>query len=148
MDKQKELAQAQTQVQDKSDNEEIQEPEEYEEPEIQEEVKISAKVNVPTIIKNTKIVGKCMQMCPHNEIKYREEHRNLAIFEYDPIGHKAQDRSHINLAKPEWTIKQFVRSAADRKMDNDSEIRPPNILVKTLDYMLNNVVVRYISQTR
>ena len=89
MDKQKELAQAQTQVQDKSDNEEIQEPEEYEEPEIQEEVKISAKVNVPTIIKNTKIVGKCMQMCPHNEIKYREEHRNLAIFEYDPIGHKA-----------------------------------------------------------
>eukprot|EP01022_Parablepharisma_sp_SALTPOND_P020135 TRINITY_DN357_c0_g1_i1.p1 TRINITY_DN357_c0_g1~~TRINITY_DN357_c0_g1_i1.p1 ORF type:complete len:1760 (+),score=117.76 TRINITY_DN357_c0_g1_i1:6764-12043(+) len=90
-----------------------------------------------------KIVGKCMSMCPPSEIKEREERHGLSIFEVDPAAYSpqmSQTKGYIKKAKPEWAVKQFVRSAADRKMDDERMIRPPRVLVDTLNYMLDNLL--------
>ena len=98
--------------------------------------------NVKNFNENNKL-GKCMTMCPVPEIKEREERYGLSIFEIDPEScdpNMIYSKRHIKHAKAEWVVKKFVRSAADRRMDDKEMIRPPSILVSTLNYLFNNVL--------
>lgn len=90
-----------------------------------------------------KVIGKCMTMCTLKEAKERESRYSLGVFEIDPEKYdpkKPQTKSNMIEVKPEWAIKQFVRSAADREMNVENEIRPPKVLVDTMNYILDNIV--------
>eukprot|EP00826_Nyctotherus_ovalis_P044230 TRINITY_DN4765_c0_g3_i1.p2 TRINITY_DN4765_c0_g3~~TRINITY_DN4765_c0_g3_i1.p2 ORF type:complete len:175 (-),score=50.17 TRINITY_DN4765_c0_g3_i1:47-571(-) len=124
MDKRKELALARQQL-----------PEDdtaLPEPKIPQPTKTSNKG------KSGKIIGRCLTMCPPEEVKEREEHHSLNTFEFDPKSYVPQSRG-VNKAKAEWAVKQFVRSAADRKMDDEQNIRPPEVLARTLNYIISNI---------
>ncbi len=94
--------------------------------------------------KKGKLVGKSLTMCPPAEITERESLRDYSIFEVDPAGYHAglagKDKDYRPRLKPEWAIKKFIRSAADRKMDDENTIRPPEVLTATLNYLLDNII--------
>lgn len=80
--------------------------------------------------------------CNQAEIADREERKNINVFEIDPnqsYYDQSKKKFHLKI-KPEYAIKAFKRSAADVKMDNPENLRPPNVLFKTVKYLCDNIV--------
>ncbi|XP_023217239.1 germinal-center associated nuclear protein-like [Centruroides sculpturatus] len=76
------------------------------------------------------IVGVCPDMCPEKERYNRAEKNCLSIFETSAdklIDHRA-------------VIKEYSRSSADQEEPLPHELRPPDVLIKTMDYLLCNIV--------
>ena len=88
--------------------------------------------------------NKCLltSMCNLNEVKEREEQNNLFQLEIDPMNSFYDDemKRFVLKAKPEYCIKAFQRSAADVKVDNPENIRTPETLSFTLNYIINELI--------
>ncbi|KAJ1651866.1 actin cytoskeleton and mitosis protein [Dispira simplex] len=78
------------------------------------------------------LVGTCQDMCPLFEREEREYKNNVEKFEYIP-GTKRID--------PHRAVKAFQRSAAGKEQPLPSDVRPPSVLLRTLDYLMNEIVV-------
>lgn len=82
------------------------------------------------ITKAKAIVGICPDMCPEKERYSRAEKNCLSIFETTAdkiIDHKA-------------VVKEYSRSSADQEEPLPHELRPPDVLIKTMDYLLCNII--------
>ncbi|KAJ7057795.1 SAC3 domain-containing protein [Mycena amicta] len=77
------------------------------------------------------IVGTCMDMCPRFE-RYRRERENN-LFEWETIpGTKRVDHKRA--------VKMYERAAGDKTIPSD--LRPPLVLKKTLDYLFHDLIPR------
>ncbi|KAI9496070.1 SAC3/GANP/Nin1/mts3/eIF-3 p25 family-domain-containing protein [Zychaea mexicana] len=74
--------------------------------------------------------GTCQSMCPAFEIVEREVQNMLDPLEVDAFGN----------ADPNKAVKRYRRSAAGNEQPLPSDVRPPAVLTKTLDYLFNNVL--------
>nr|XP_023020632.1 SAC3 domain-containing protein 1 [Leptinotarsa decemlineata] len=89
-------------------------------------------------LENNYVMGTCMEMCPEAEIKMRERERLLHPFEM-LVG---TERDILPKADKTRTVKSFSRSAAGKLMPDPRSLRPPDILVKTVSYLLDDVISR------
>ncbi|PPQ97115.1 hypothetical protein CVT26_000597 [Gymnopilus dilepis] len=77
------------------------------------------------------IVGTCMDMCPRFE-RYRRERENN-LFEWETIpGTKRVDHNRA--------VKMYERAAGDKTLPSD--LRPPRVLKRTLDYLFHDLLPR------
>ncbi|KAF9552870.1 hypothetical protein CPC08DRAFT_822619 [Agrocybe pediades] len=77
------------------------------------------------------IVGTCMDMCPRFE-RYRRERENN-LFEWETIpGTKRVDHNRA--------VKMYERAAGDKTLPSD--LRPPIVLKRTLDYLFHDLLPR------
>jgi hypothetical protein len=75
-------------------------------------------------------VGSCQQMCPAFERVRRRFENNVKAYEKDSNG----------VVTPDRAVKAFSRPAAGQPPPLPSDVRPPNILVNTLNYLVNEIV--------
>ncbi|KAL3278356.1 hypothetical protein HHI36_013686 [Cryptolaemus montrouzieri] len=85
---------------------------------------------------NQFITGTCETMCPLEEMKMREKEHLLHILEMVP-GTEKLDRP---LADPKRIVKSFNRSAAGKSLAKKSQLRPPEVLLRTVNYLLDDVI--------
>ncbi|XP_066253667.1 SAC3 domain-containing protein 1 isoform X2 [Euwallacea similis] len=79
------------------------------------------------------IRGTCMEMCPKSETILEKE-RLLHILEMVPGTQKCP------VADKEKMVKSFSRSAAGKQILNPRDLRPPQVLLKTVNYLLDNIL--------
>lgn len=77
--------------------------------------------------------GSCLDMCPTFERVRRALENNVMSLEKDPA---------TNKISRERAIKAFSRPAAGQPPPMPSDVRPPHILIKTLDYLVDNILPR------
>ncbi|KAJ3556373.1 hypothetical protein NM688_g2064 [Phlebia brevispora] len=77
------------------------------------------------------MVGTCMDMCPRFERYRRERENNLDRWEIIP-GTKRVDHKRA--------VKIYERAAGDKVLPSD--LRPPKVLKKTLDYLFHDLIPR------
>ncbi|OLL25968.1 SAC3 family protein 1 [Neolecta irregularis DAH-3] len=82
--------------------------------------------------KNVFMVGTCQEMCSEYERYRREEDRFIDRLERDPVSGDVD---------PKLTVKRFVRPAAGIEPQLPSDVRPPIVLRKTLDYLVDKFTV-------
>ncbi|EIW77736.1 hypothetical protein CONPUDRAFT_128686 [Coniophora puteana RWD-64-598 SS2] len=75
------------------------------------------------------MVGTCLDMCPRFERYRRERENNLTEFETIP-GTKRVDHKRA--------VKIYERAAGDKTLPSD--LRPPHVLKKTLDYLFHQLM--------
>ncbi|KAF8441796.1 SAC3/GANP/Nin1/mts3/eIF-3 p25 family-domain-containing protein, partial [Kalaharituber pfeilii] len=76
-------------------------------------------------------VGTCMDMCPYFEREERQFQKSVDKLEIDP---------KTGLIDPKRAVKAFHRPAAGNESALPSDVRPPPVLVGTLDYLINTIV--------
>ncbi|BFZ53866.1 actin cytoskeleton and mitosis protein [Savitreella phatthalungensis] len=76
-------------------------------------------------------VGTCQDMCPLFEREQREYQNDVNRFEVDPETGRISSR---------YAVKAFHRSAAGNEQSLPSDIRPPVVLARTLDYLIDEIV--------
>ncbi|KAI8909405.1 SAC3/GANP/Nin1/mts3/eIF-3 p25 family-domain-containing protein [Powellomyces hirtus] len=79
-------------------------------------------------------VGECQDMCPEYERHEREYQKGLMEFE------KLPDSEGVDHAR---AVKRFRRSAADDEKPLPCDVRPPDVLKRTLDYLVYDVLPTY-----
>ncbi|EME31142.1 Germinal-center associated nuclear protein [Galdieria sulphuraria] len=86
------------------------------------------------------LIGTCLEMCPAEERTRRELQRDLSIFEIDyckpTVEGEPPKVDHLK------AVKKYVRSAACQEAPKPNEIRPPYILEKTMEYLMEYIVDR------
>ncbi|EEB09451.1 nuclear export factor [Schizosaccharomyces japonicus yFS275] len=83
---------------------------------------------------NETLVGTCMDMCPEFEREEREFHKSVHPFELDPVSKRiARDKA----------VKAYHRPAAGNGPILPSDVRPPRVLKKTVDYLLRDLLQRH-----
>jgi SAC3 domain-containing protein 1 len=80
--------------------------------------------------------GKCKEMCPQEEIKMREREQLLHMLEMVP----GTEKSKFPKASKKHMVKAFCRSAAGKQIDKENNLRPPKVLLKTVSYLLCDVI--------
>lgn len=75
--------------------------------------------------------GTCLDMCPVFERTRRALENNVKTLEKDP---------KTNKISRERAVKAFSRPAAGQPPPMPSDVRPPHVLMKTLDYIVDNFV--------
>lgn len=75
--------------------------------------------------------GTCCEMCPVFERARRALENNVMALERDP---------ETNRVSPSRAVKAFSRPAAGQAPPMPSEVRPPHILVQTLDYLIDEIL--------
>ncbi|KXJ22547.1 Germinal-center associated nuclear protein [Exaiptasia diaphana] len=75
------------------------------------------------------LLGTCQAMCSSAEHQERQQQRRLSVFE-------TPSSSHKNLP-----VKEYSRCAAG-KQTSLSELRPEGVLVKTMNYLIDEIVDR------
>uniref|UniRef100_A0A182WJ25 SAC3/GANP/THP3 conserved domain-containing protein n=1 Tax=Anopheles minimus TaxID=112268 RepID=A0A182WJ25_9DIPT len=81
---------------------------------------------------NQFIRGTCDEMCPKAEIDLRIREKIVHFFETDTRRPGVPDRDRM--------VKEFSRSAADRRQPKPCEIRTPAMLLETVHYLLTIVL--------
>jgi hypothetical protein len=76
-------------------------------------------------------VGSCTNMCPTFERIRRTYENNVKQLEKDPL---------TGNVSREYAVKRFSRPAAGQLPPLPSDVRPPHILQKTLEYLIVNVL--------
>ncbi|KAF9189649.1 hypothetical protein BGZ51_009378 [Haplosporangium sp. Z 767] len=76
-------------------------------------------------------IGTCPDMCPEYERHQREYQQNVEKFEKIP-GTESIDHSRA--------VKSYPRSAAGADQPLPSDVRPPAVLLSTLDYLITEIV--------
>ncbi|KAF9085798.1 hypothetical protein BGX27_003363, partial [Mortierella sp. AM989] len=76
-------------------------------------------------------VGTCKDMCPEFERHEREYQQNVEKFE------KIPNTEHINHSR---AVKAYARPAAGVEQALPSDVRPPDVLISTLDYLIKEIV--------
>ncbi|GJJ14158.1 hypothetical protein Clacol_008418 [Clathrus columnatus] len=79
------------------------------------------------------VVGTCLDMCPEFERHEREFQKDVDEWEKIP-GTSPKRIDHIR------AVKKYRRSAAGNEDPLPSDLRPPHILKKTLDYLLEDLL--------
>ena len=84
------------------------------------------------------LVGKCLHMCPAEELLRRQRESDIQLLELVRPG---------DLHPEGWTlrdtvVKRFRRSAADYKLDVPEWVRPPDVLERVCGYLEEWVMVR------
>lgn len=73
------------------------------------------------------VVGTCTSMCPASEIALRKSNKLVHFYENSVL------------------IKEFSRSAADKKNAKPCDLRTLGALYNTIDYLFNKWVLEYLS---
>ncbi|XP_018374281.1 PREDICTED: germinal-center associated nuclear protein isoform X2 [Trachymyrmex cornetzi] len=82
-----------------------------------------------------RITGRCLSMCPEKERLMREREGLLHKYEIDE-GTKHMKRPK---ADPMKIVKCFSRSAAGQVMTNSNLLRPPHVLLSTVQYLFTKL---------
>lgn len=84
-------------------------------------------------------VGTCEDKCPEFERYEREFQKNLDKFEIDSsLG--TDGFWHVDHSK---AVKAYHRSAAGNEQPLPCDVRPPHILKKTLDYLIDEIIMNH-----
>ena len=90
------------------------------------------------------IRGTCMQMCPPREIASREKQRRLHFFETlaftSPTSNSSSQQEKLKVDS-RAAVKEFSRSAAGKSID-PSDLRPANVLLRTMNYLIEEIASR------
>ncbi|KAG0347586.1 hypothetical protein BG004_007420 [Podila humilis] len=78
-------------------------------------------------------VGTCRDMCPEFERHEREYQKKVESFK------KIPGTNSINHSR---AVKIYARLAAGKEQALPSDVRPPDVLLSTLDYLLNEIVAK------
>ena len=87
------------------------------------------------------LVGTCQDMCPEFERVKRIVEKDVWREEGDPTVEDPGTRANRTAAETRM-VKRFARSAAGQEEQLPSDLRPPQILQMTLDYLLDTVAGR------
>lgn len=79
----------------------------------------------------TDFIGTCEEMCPEFEREEREYQNNVDLLERYP---------GTNRIDPAKAVKIFHRPAAGNDQPLPSDVRPPRILIQTLDYLFHELL--------
>ncbi|CAD6576877.1 MAG: hypothetical protein CYPHOPRED_006110 [Cyphobasidiales sp. Tagirdzhanova-0007] len=77
--------------------------------------------------------GTCMRMCPEFEREEREYQKNVDKWELTPDSHRID---------PRRAVKAFHRPAAGNEQPVPSDVRPPDVLRETLDYLFHDILTQ------
>ncbi|KAF6752642.1 nuclear pore-associated protein [Ephemerocybe angulata] len=81
------------------------------------------------------IVGTCPDMCPRFE-RYRRERENNLFYPWEVLPTEGKERR----VDHQRAVKIYERAAGDKVLPSD--IRPPHVLKKTLDYLFHDLLPR------
>ncbi|VDN06248.1 unnamed protein product [Thelazia callipaeda] len=88
-------------------------------------------------VENASVVqGSCSDMCPEKERYLRIVQKRLTVYECRDDGQIA----------PELTVKEYSRSAADQDEPLPHELRPADILNRTMNYLIGKIA-NYVPET-
>lgn len=76
------------------------------------------------ILDAVSLVGTCKTMCPEAELKERALQEDFSVFE-----------STNDTLDPSKAVKKYRRSAALSEQPNPSDVRPPNVLLRTMEHL-------------
>ena len=76
-------------------------------------------------------LGTCMDMCPRYEREQREFQNDVKRWEINPETGRIDSR---------LAVKAFHRPAAGNEQALPSDVRPPEVLTRTLNYLVNSIV--------
>ncbi|XP_018318180.1 uncharacterized protein [Mycetomoellerius zeteki] len=94
--------------------------------------------NEGTVMTTEQITGRCLSMCPEKERLTREREGLLHRYEIDE-GTKHTKRPK---ADPVKIVKCFSRSAAGQVMTDPNLLRPPHVLLSTVQYLFTKIITR------
>lgn len=90
----------------------------------------------PPVSNDDHLIGRCLDMCSERERIEREQTLDLSKWEIVPgtetFEYPKTDRS--------LAVKKYRRPAAGNVLHNAEDIRPPHILLKTLEYLVTNIL--------
>lgn len=92
--------------------------------------------------KQSTVVGTCPDMCPEMERYLREARQRVSIFECD------QSSLQTGSSSANWrldhlrAVKDYSRSCADQAEPLPWELRPPEVLKRTMAYLLARIADR------
>ncbi|KAJ2745754.1 actin cytoskeleton and mitosis protein [Coemansia sp. BCRC 34301] len=89
--------------------------------------------NQSSLTEARKITGTCTLMCPVFEREERELKKGLVAQEVYPGTQRAD---------PAKTVKTFHRSAAGNEEPLPEDLRTPDTLIQTLDYLVNSIIAQ------
>ncbi|KAJ2473989.1 actin cytoskeleton and mitosis protein [Coemansia sp. RSA 2322] len=99
----------------------------------QQLIEQGAMSNQSSLTEARKIVGTCTLMCPVFEREERELKKGLVAQEVYPGTLQAD---------PARTVKTFHRSAAGNEEPLPEDLRTPETLIRTLDYLVNTIIAQ------
>ncbi|CAF87972.1 unnamed protein product, partial [Tetraodon nigroviridis] len=79
--------------------------------------------------------GSCLSMCSVRELRERERQKRLHRFEVMP----GTERQRLPRADPLRAVKEYSRPAAGKDSANPAELRPPEVLLKTVCYLIDEI---------
>lgn len=86
--------------------------------------------------KETVPEGNCQTMCPARELSDRERQNRLHRFEMLA----GTERDRLPRADPSRAVKEYSRPAAGKDSTNSSDLRPPEVLLTTVCYLIDSIV--------
>lgn len=79
--------------------------------------------------------GCCRSMCPVRELRERERQKRLHRFEMKP----GTERDRLPRADPLRAVKEYSRPAAGKDSTDPAELRPPEVLLRTVCYLIDDI---------
>lgn len=79
--------------------------------------------------------GVCQTMCPARELRDRERQNRLHRFEMLA----GTERDRLPRGDPSRAVKEYSRPAAGKDSTNPTDLRPPEVLLKTVCYLIDNI---------
>lgn len=86
-------------------------------------------------LKETVPRGTCQTMCPAQELRDREAQNRLHPFEILP----GTERNRKPRGDPLRAVKEYSRPAAGKDVTKPSDLRPPDVLLKTVCYLIDDI---------
>lgn len=79
--------------------------------------------------------GVCQTMCPARELRDRE--RQIRLHSFEMLAGTERDR--LPRGDPSRAVKEYSRPAAGKDSTNPTDLRPPEVLLKTVCYLIDNI---------
>lgn len=79
--------------------------------------------------------GSCRSMCSGRELRERERQKRLHRFEMMP----GTERDRLPRGDPLRAVKEYSRPAAGKDSTDPAELRPPDVLLQTVCYLIDDV---------
>ncbi|XP_017262449.1 SAC3 domain-containing protein 1 [Kryptolebias marmoratus] len=79
--------------------------------------------------------GTCLTLCPAQELLDREAQNRLHRFEMVP----GTERNRKPRGDPLRAVKEYSRPAAGKDVTKPSDLRPPDVLLKTVCYLIDDI---------
>lgn len=79
--------------------------------------------------------GACQTMCPARELRDRERQNRLHRFEVLA----GTERDRLPRGDPSRAVKEYSRPAAGKDSTNPSDLRPPEVLLRTVCYLIDSI---------